>query len=137
MYVIPQNYVEIIRWSEEDYSSLRQNTLRRNAMNNTLRYFNRLQADLQAIRRPYNEALAITKTVREMAAPQINLLELTRPHREAMEQLQRNLSLIHTLRYTRIIEGERSGAPTSKKTKPSTKKLKPKGDIRLLFGDIY
>ena len=99
-------------------------------MNNTLRYFNQLQADLQAIRRPYNEALAITKTIREMVAPQINLRELTRSHREAMEQIQRNLSFIHTLRYTRTIEGERCSEETSEK--PESKE-----DTRLLFGDIY
>ena len=134
---VATNHVEIIGWREEAYSFLRQNNLRRNAMNSTLRYFNRLQADLQAIRRPYNEALAVTKTIRDMYAHAIDLSEIGRLQRETMEQLQRNLSFTHTLHYTRTIEGVRSGAPTSKKTKPSIKEFKPKKDYRLLFGDIY
>ena len=106
-------------------------------MNSTLRYFNQLQADLQAIYRPYNEVLAFTKTIRDMNAHAINLSEIGRLPRETMEQLRRNLSFAHTPHYTRTIEGVRSGAPTSKKTKPSTKELKLKRDYRLPFGDIY
>ena len=89
-----------------------------------IEYFNELQARLEAISRPHNEALAFTKKIRDMHAHAIDFSGLTRTHREAMEQLQRNLSLIHTLRYTRTIEDEEECTT-------------PGEDIRLLFGDIY
>ena len=94
-----------------------------------IEYINELQANLQAIRRPHNEFLAAAKRTRDIYNPIIDLSEIGRPYLEAMEQLQRNLAFFRTFDYTRTIEEQ--GSTTR------AKKLKPKEDIRLLFGDIY
>ena len=121
-----QTCVEIIGRREERYSSLRQNTERRNAMNSTLRYFNRLQADLQAICRPYNEIRAVGRAMVEMSTAQREAQKIMHLHQANIKSLQRTLSFLPTAYYTRDIEEE-----------SKDEALESKEDFRLPFGDIY